>query len=162
VINAIGHDTSPEQDGDRDGAQDRGILFAAGDVAQLVKNVAPHGVATLTLRGALAGGGLFIGSLAMKVNRHGGPLSADLSPNPLNPVGRLSFVTSRPGQADVKIFDIAGRLAHHPIDRGTLPAGYHEVLVGRGPTGGELPSGVYFYRIETEEGVARGRFAVVR
>jgi hypothetical protein len=160
-ITAIGIDPVSALDSDQDGTPDAGILFAPSEITQLVDEGARHGVATLTLRGELAGGGTFIASLAM--NRgHGGALSAALSPNPINPLGHLSFVTSRPGRADVKIFDIAGRLAHHPIDRGIVPAGYHELLVGRGRTGGDLPSGVYFYRIETEEGVARGRFAVVR
>ncbi|HZI89568.1 MAG TPA: hypothetical protein VFD83_03850 [Candidatus Polarisedimenticolia bacterium] len=62
----------------------------------------------------------------------------------------------------MKVFDIGGRLAQHPIAATVLPAGYHEVLVGRARRGADLPSGIYFYRVETPEGVERGRFAVVR
>lgn len=157
-ITAIGCDTGINPDG----TLVRGILFAASEVASLLGDYRRGETAALTIRGPLSGGGRFSAPLTMRILRHGGVLSAGTSPNPLNPVGQLSFVTSRPGPADVKIFDVSGRLAHHPIDQGRLPAGYHEVTVGHGSSGEALPSGIYYYRIETPEGVARGRFAIVR
>ncbi|HXL15382.1 MAG TPA: PKD domain-containing protein, partial [Methylomirabilota bacterium] len=160
-ITAIGCETGDATDADHDGVPDRGILFAASDVAKLL-GAYQGGAADLTLRGELSGGGRFSAPVTMQMARHGGLLSAGISPNPMNPIGRLSFVTIHPGTADVKIFDVSGRLAHHAIDHGSLPAGYHEVSVGRGDRGEELPSGVYYYRIETSEAVARGRFAIVR
>ncbi|HYQ89910.1 MAG TPA: PKD domain-containing protein [Candidatus Binatia bacterium] len=159
---AVGCDPSGDPDADRDGAPDQGILFTASDVASLLGSYAGRREVALTIQGDLVGGGRFSAPLTMQVIRHGGPLSAGISPNPLNPVGQLSFVTNSPGTADVKIFDVSGRLAHHPIDHGILPAGFHEVSVGHGSAGEALPSGIYYYRIETREGVARGRFAVVR
>lgn len=161
-ITAIGWDTSGEQDGDQDGTPDQGVLFAASDVANLLRDYRGRSDADLTVRGAMSGGGRFSAPLTVQVVHRGGALFAGISPNPLNPVGQLSFVTSRPGTADVKIFDVSGRLAHHPIDHGILPAGFHEISVGHGSGGGALPSGVYYYRIETQEGIARGRFAIVR
>jgi PKD repeat protein len=161
-VAAIGWDRSAERDADRDGTPDQGILFAASDVANLLGAYAGHRDVELAIQGDLSGGGRFSAPLTMQVIRHGGPLSAGISPNPLNPVGQLSFVTSSPGSADVKIFDVSGRLAHHPIDHSLLPAGFHEVSVGHGSAGEALPSGIYYYRIETREGVARGRFAIVR
>jgi len=161
-ITAIGCEAGDETDVDRDGIPDREILFAASDVAKLLGAYQGSGVAELTLRGELSGGGRFSAPVTIQIVRHGGMLSAGISPNPMNPVGRLSFVTIRPGTADVKIFDVSGRLAHHAIDHGTLPAGYHEVSVGHGDRGEELPSGIYYYRIETPEAVARGRFTIVR
>jgi hypothetical protein len=162
LIAAIGWDTSGNRDADNDGTPDQGVLFAASDVAKLLEDYRGRGDADLTIRGDLSGGGRFLAPLTMQVAHHGGALFAGISPNPLNPVGQLSFVTNRPGPADVKIFDVSGRLAHHPIDHSLLPAGFHEVLVGHGSAGDALPSGIYYYRIETEEGVARGRFAIVR
>jgi len=159
---AIGFDPGSDRDVDRDGTPDLGILFAASDVAALLGPYAGRREVALTVQGDLAGGGRFSAPLAMRVIGHGGPLSASISPNPLNPVGQLSFVTNTPGAADVKIFDVSGRLAHHPIDHGVLPAGFHEVTVGHGSAGEALPSGIYYYRIETQDGVARGRFAIVR
>jgi len=159
---AIGCDPSGDRDADRDGTPDQGILFAASDVANLLGPYAGRREVALTIEGDLSGGGRFTAPLTMQITRRGGPLSAGISPNPLNPVGHLSFITDRPGLADVKIFDVSGRLAHHPIDHGVLPAGFHDVTVRHGSAGGALPSGIYYYRIETPEGVARGRFAIVR
>lgn len=160
-IAARGFAADTGEDKDHDGTAEEGILFAADDVALLTSRGVERGVVRVTLRGSLAGGGQFIASLGLTPSRGRGPLHMALSPNPLNPVGRLSFLTSRPGVVDVRVYDVAGRLAHHPIDQALLPAGFHEVLVGRG-NGADLPSGIYFYRVETREGMARGRFAVVR
>jgi hypothetical protein len=150
------------QDLDHDGTVEEGVVFAASDVARLTSRGVDRGVATVTLRGALANGGQFVATLGLTAFHGRGPLHVDLSPNPLNPVGRLSFLTSRPGVVDVRVYDIAGRLAHHPVDRALLPAGAHEVLVGHGRGGEDLPSGIYFFQVQSPEGVARGRFAIVR
>jgi hypothetical protein len=139
-IASTGVDTGPETDGDRNGIADRGLIFAGSDVA-----------------------GRFTAPLELTVVRRGGMLSASVTPNPMNPIGELAFVTSRTGRIDVRVFDVSGRLARRAIDNTILPAGYHRItLDGRGDAGGELPSGVYFYQIATSEGVARGRFAIVR
>jgi hypothetical protein len=137
-------------------------VFPGHAFATLLGDVHGHGRIELTIQGGLVGGGRFSAPVEVTVVRRGGSLSAGISPNPINPVGHLSFVTTRPGAADVKIFDVSGRLAHHPIDHAVLPAGYHEVTVGHGAAGEGLPSGIYYYRIETAEAVARGRFAIVR
>ena len=161
-IAAAGFDKDTETDGDRNGFADRGVVFSGRDFATLLNAAPGRQKMKLTIRGELAGGGRFSAPVEVTVVRRGGSLSAGVSPNPMNPIGQLSFVTSRPGWADVRVFDVSGRLAQHAIDRAVLPAGYHEVSVGRGDGSHDLPSGVYFYRIETTEGVARGRFSVVR
>jgi len=158
-VPAIGFDAGGKADGDGDGIADVGILFPRADVMGLVD---AKGRGRLTIQGSLALGGTVVTPLTLVLPKRGGPLSDAVSPNPMNPFGQLSFILGKSGPVDVKIFDVSGRLAHHPIDRGILPAGYHEVLVGRGKSGEELPSGIYYYRIETQEGVARGRFAIVR
>jgi PKD repeat protein len=163
-IAATGFDKATETDGDRNGFADRGVVFSGRDFAILLDAIPgrQNQKMKLTIRGELAGGGRFSAPVEVTVVRRGGSLSAGVSPNPMNPLGQLSFVTSRPGRADVRVFDVSGRLAQHAIDHVVLPAGYHEVLVGHGDGGHDLPSGVYFYRIETTEGVARGRFSIVR
>ena len=93
----------------------------------------------------------------------GGALMASLSPNPLNPEAKLKFRTTKPGFAKVRVYDLAGRLVRSLLDEPNLPPGDHEVRVGARRAGGEgLPSGVFFYRVETAEGMAAGRFVVMK
>ena len=86
-----------------------------------------------------------------------------MSPNPMNPSSQLSWVTTRAGRVDVRVYDALGRLVRRAVDGVTMPAGYHQIEIdGRGDLGQRLSSGVYYYRIETAEGAARGRFAILR
>jgi len=55
------------------------------------------------------------------------------------------------------VFDVRGRLISTLID-GTRPAGNHSVSFNAG----QLPSGVYVYRIEAPEGVRTRRMSLVR
>jgi hypothetical protein len=69
-------------------------------------------------------------------------------PNPFNPRTTIVFRLDEPGAADVRIFDVAGRiLAHFTWD--DLPAGRHEaVWDGRAEDGQSVASGVYFYELD--------------
>ena len=118
---------------------------------------------SLTVEGSLDGGGSFAAPLQVSLLRHPGPLGAGLSPNPINPSGQFSFVTKVPGRIDLSIYDALGRLVRRVIDAETMPAGYHQILIdGRGDRGQRLSSGIYYYWMETAEGPARGRFAILR
>jgi hypothetical protein len=93
----------------------------------------------------------------------GGPLTTSVAPNPLNPVGVLSFRTASPGRVVVKMFDLRGRLVRTLLEAPLLEAGAHEVRIdGRGERGRPLASGVYFYRIETPDGATTGRIAILK
>jgi hypothetical protein len=94
---------------------------------------------------------------------HTGPSAApSLSPNPLNPSGVFRFVTTRPGQARIQLFDVQGRLVRSVVDR-ALPAGTQEVpFDGKDGGGRSLASGIYFARVETTEGQYRMRVAIVK
>jgi hypothetical protein len=94
--------------------------------------------------------------------RSGVALSASVSPNPLHREGTLSFRTTKLGFARVRVYGPTGRLVRTLIDEPNLSPGSHAVRLEGLRTGEELPSGVYFYRIEASEGTASGRFAVVR
>jgi hypothetical protein len=82
-------------------------------------------------------------------------------PNPLNPRGSLRFHTTQPGRARALLFDPAGRVVRVLMDERALPSGNHTVSIDL-VSGGRLASGIYFYRIETREGVASGRLVVAR
>ena len=87
--------------------------------------------------------------------------SAVVAPNPLLRDGVLDFTITRAGFARADLFDASGRRVQKLMDEPSLPAGRHQTAIGA--RGGEpLPSGMYFYRLETAEGSLHGRFVVIQ
>jgi hypothetical protein len=121
------------------------------------------GTNRLELTGTLYSGKMVRGSDEIEVKPGGSPLSASVSPNPLNPAGVLSYTTARAGRVVVEMFDLRGRLVRTLVDEAALAAGTHETRIdGRGARGESLASGVYFYRITAPEGTVTGRIAIVQ
>jgi fibronectin type 3 domain-containing protein len=72
-------------------------------------------------------------------------------PNPFNPNTTLKF--GLPVQSDVRltVYDILGREVTVLLNE-NLEAGYHEIIWdGKNRQGKDIASGVYFYRLETED-----------
>jgi hypothetical protein len=122
------------------------------------------GVNRLELTGSLTTGESFTGAdSVMVIDPPTTPLSASVAPNPLNPAGVLAFVTSKPGRVKVTMFDVNGRLVRTLVDSAFLERGSHKVSIdGRDRQGNALATGVFFYRVETVEGSASGRIAIVK
>ncbi len=90
-------------------------------------------------------------------------LQAAVAPNPFNPQAKLRYTTTKPGAVTVELFDLGGRLVRKLYETPFLPAGRHELVIdGRGWAGGQMPSGIYYYRVQAAEGSIVGRFAIVR
>jgi PKD repeat protein len=155
--------------GDRNhnGVPEIRICFARNDLGTLFTSL-PNGTSTVevTLEGGLMSGGKFRGTVTVHVIKFGflGAKSlASISPNPLNPNGRLTFVTTAPGLASVKIFDPSGRMVRNLMSREYVAPGAHEVAVdGRNEQGNRLASGVYFFRVESVDGVSKGAFTILK
>ncbi len=65
-------------------------------------------------------------------------------PNPFNPVTTLAYQLDRPAEVRLAVYDVLGREVT-VLAEGLQPAGRHEVVFeARG-----LPSGLYFYRLQT-------------
>jgi hypothetical protein len=80
------------------------------------------GVVELEVTGSLVTGEGFTGSDEVRViHPPAAPLSASVTPNPLNPAGVLTFETSRPGPVRVTIFDVRGRKIRVLMDAPTRP-----------------------------------------
>lgn len=61
------------------------------------------------------------------------------------------------------MFDIYGRHVRTLMETQVLSAGEHEVAIdGRGKLGEVLPSAVYFYKVDTPDGIVTGCFAILR
>ena len=72
-------------------------------------------------------------------------------PNPFNPETSISFDIPRSGHVTLEIINILGATVATPIN-GTLAAGRHTVAFrGVTPEGSPLPSGIYFYRMRSEQ-----------
>jgi len=65
-------------------------------------------------------------------------------PNPFNPATRIRYALPEPASARLTIYDVLGREVSLLVDR-RQAAGTYEVTF----EAGDLPSGVYFYRLET-------------
>ncbi len=106
-----------------------------------------------------------LGRTAPSPDIDGAPRAMDvmLGPSPLRDDGMLRFTTSQPGYVRVQLFDLSGRMVRTLVERTYLAAGTHEFRVdSHDAIGGRLAPAMYFYSIETDHGVARGRFAVLK
>jgi flagellar hook assembly protein FlgD len=73
------------------------------------------------------------------------------------------FVTTRGGDATIQLFDLQGRLVRILLPQQYLGAGAHDVAIdGRNNQGLRLPSGIYFYRVLTADGVTEGSISVLK
>lgn len=68
-------------------------------------------------------------------------------PNPFNPSTQISFRLDSPGRARLQVFDARGRHVQTVVNR-QVSAGSHTIRFD----GESLPSGAYFYRLDTSEG----------
>jgi hypothetical protein len=81
-------------------------------------------------------------------------------PNPFNPSTWIKFSLQRAGHAQLRIFDLGGRLVRTLIDQ-DLPEGANTVgWDGRNRRGVSVASGVYFYQLEAN-GTKIGRRMVL-
>jgi len=154
-ISASGATTIGDRDGNR--VQDITACFDKTSLRALFSTI--HGkqnvVVRVAMEGALTGGRRFHAPLSVAVAPSGMMAAAFVVPTRNH--GMLSFVTARAGLVSVTLYDVSGRLAGRVMDRVWLPAGTHAVSTERA-----LASGVYLYRVESEEGVTTGRTIVMK
>ena len=83
-------------------------------------------------------------------------------PNPFNPRTRISFSLAKPGPAMLQVFDVSGRLVKTLLQE-ELPAGDQSVSWDGTSAGGQpVATGVYFYRLETDEKVMSRRMMLLK
>jgi len=75
-----------------------------------------------------------------------------VAPNPFNPRATVLFELSRAQDVRLDVIDARGRRID-TLARGSRPAGRHELVWnGTGSDGDQVPSGVYFLVLQTDEG----------
>jgi len=78
-------------------------------------------------------------------------------PNPFNPSTVIGFGLPTASQVNLQVFNILGQSVVTLVDR-PMDAGWHEVEFD----GGELPSGIYFYRLRHENGNLTRKMILVK
>lgn len=85
------------------------------------------------------------------------------SPNPFNPMTKISFDLLKQTSVRMVIYDVSGRLTRTLIDGEIVATGRHEIVWnGRDDMGKQVAAGVYFYRLDTDEYSETKRMALVR
>lgn len=70
-------------------------------------------------------------------------------PNPFNPSTTIKYELYRPSKVRLEIFDMTGKVVK-TLFNDFLPIGSYEIKwTGENNNGGSVPSGVYFYQLET-------------
>lgn len=73
------------------------------------------------------------------------------SPNPFNPTTRVAFDMPTAGDVKISVFNVLGQNVTDLVD-GYRDAGSYEVIWnGKDNSGASVASGIYFYRIKTEQ-----------
>lgn len=150
-------------DANGNGIPDMTACFGSEGLRPLFSKVNGRIHALATIEFTLENGHVFRAPLAVDVVGPDRALSPLLAPNPLRPSGVFSFVTRIEGRARLQLFDSHGRRVRTLLDISSLPTGYHDLPIDtHDQEGRALPSGVYYYRLETVEGTHSGRLAVFR
>jgi hypothetical protein len=93
------------------------------------------------------------------------PQAATLSqnyPNPFNGETVIEFSVSEPGPATLEISNILGQRIYHWDENIPLAGQVRLRWNGTADTGGEVPSGVYFYQLQTAQGHWVKRMVLLR
>ncbi|HET9951183.1 MAG TPA: FG-GAP-like repeat-containing protein, partial [Candidatus Eisenbacteria bacterium] len=150
-------------DADRNGIPDMAACFGREALEGLLDGAVGRASIPITLRGRLFNGAIVEGSATILVLARGGGLASFVRPQPVTHAGVIGFRLLDAGFATVRLFDAQGRMVRTILPRTRLAAGYHEVPFE--PAAGarlRIPSGVYFYRIESSEGAESGRVLLAR
>jgi photosystem II stability/assembly factor-like uncharacterized protein len=73
-------------------------------------------------------------------------------PNPFNPETSIAYQLPKDAHVSLQIYNLSGQVVATLVN-GKMSAGHHNALWnGRDEAGGQLPSGVYFYRLLVNKG----------
>lgn len=78
-------------------------------------------------------------------------------PNPFNPETKIEYTIPKSGKVKLEVFDNLGRLIKVLVEK-TQNAGKYQVLFG----GDNIPSGIYLYRLTTEQSSITKKMVLIR
>jgi hypothetical protein len=83
-------------------------------------------------------------------------------PNPFNPQTNISFALANDSHVSLDVYDLLGRRVVRLIDEKMNVGSYTITWDGRDAVGNEISSGIYFYRLSTEQGVRQEKMTLLR
>ncbi len=95
-------------------------------------------------------------------NRPEEPILLRNYPNPFNPSTNLSFRITESGLVELAVYDLLGRRIRTLVNKTLLPGRYQVVWDGRNEFGEAVPSGAYWYRLNTGGFVQTRQMLLVR
>ncbi|MBN1782613.1 T9SS type A sorting domain-containing protein [bacterium] len=78
-------------------------------------------------------------------------------PNPFNPTTEIRYTTARAGHVSLNVFNVRGENVAKLVDD-VMTAGEHRAVFNAG----DLANGVYYYQLETSEGVLSKRMVLMK
>ena len=84
------------------------------------------------------------------------------APNPFNPATEISFALPRAQEIELRIYDLEGRVIRTLVN-GRVESGAHTVAWrGGDDQGARVASGLYFYRLVTEDGTLTKKMTLLK
>jgi len=84
-------------------------------------------------------------------------------PNPFNPITNIQYVMDEPGHVLLQVFSVTGELVRTLVDaRHDQAATYQATWNGQGEDSRTMPSGIYFYRLESPNGAEMKKMVLLK
>jgi C1A family cysteine protease len=109
----------------------------------------------------------FAPTLILSVEEVDGPLPVAYRldqnyPNPFNPSTTIGFSVKRAGYVQLEIYNLLGQKVYTLVDRTLATGNYETTWHAKDETGRDVASGVYFYRLITDEYVGTQKMLLLR
>ncbi|MDP2365610.1 MAG: T9SS type A sorting domain-containing protein, partial [Ignavibacteria bacterium] len=95
----------------------------------------------------------------------GAPAKFELAqnyPNPFNPTTKIKFALPLDSKVVLEVYNIVGQKVTTLINNESKEAGYHEVNFNASSAAGGLSSGVYLYKLTTENFTSTKKFVFMK
>ncbi|MFT5233021.1 MAG: hypothetical protein ACI9UQ_001050 [Candidatus Krumholzibacteriia bacterium] len=84
-------------------------------------------------------------------------------PNPFNPSTTIQYIMNQPGHAYLQVFALTGERVRTLVNRDHDQASTYQVTWnGKGEDGRPVPSGIYFYRLDSPSGVEMKKMVLLK
>ncbi len=83
-------------------------------------------------------------------------------PNPFNPSTIIKFNVAKAGKAALRIYTVTGKLVSELMNKEVLPGEYSITWNGTNVFGEKMPSGIYFYKLQTTDYQKIGKAILIK